>query len=98
MTPSPSPRACGRIAIPPPADPHFLRNRSRWTALDLSGLPYDGGSALLHAAFLAFWGVMLVLHVLALRTGRGAYAAAIAALLALAAWNWSVHAVGLMGI
>ena len=66
--------------------------------LDLFGLPYHGGSALLHAAFFGFWIVMLVLHVLALRTGRRAYAAAIAAILAPAAWKWAVHAGGLMGI
>jgi hypothetical protein len=66
--------------------------------LDLFGLPYDGGSALLHAAFFAFWGVMLVLHVLALLTGRRAYLVAIAAILAPAAWKWAVHAGGLIGI
>jgi hypothetical protein len=66
--------------------------------LDLLGLPYGGGTAMLHATFLALWAVMLVLHVLALLTGRRVYVALIAILLAPAAWNWAVHAVGLMGI
>lgn len=66
--------------------------------LDLFGLPYDGGSGVLHSMFFAFWGVMLVLHVLPLLTGSRAYLAAIAPLLALAAWKWAVHAGGLMGI
>ncbi|HEU4881236.1 MAG TPA: hypothetical protein VFT45_03295 [Longimicrobium sp.] len=66
--------------------------------LDLFGLPYHGGSAMLHSVFLAFWAVMLVLHVLAVLTGRRVYVAAIAVLLAPAAWNWAVHASGLMGI
>jgi len=66
--------------------------------LDLLGLPYNGGSAMLGSVFLAFWAVMLVLHVLALLTGSRAYVAAIAVLLAPAAWNWAVHSVALMGI
>lgn len=66
--------------------------------LDLFGLPYHGGSALLLLVGLVFWSVMLVLHVLALLTGRRVYVALIAAVLAPAAWNWAVHASGLMGI
>jgi hypothetical protein len=66
--------------------------------LDLLGLPFHGESAMLLSAFFVFWAVMLVLHVLALLTGSRAYVAAIAALLAPAAWNWAVHAIGMMGI
>jgi hypothetical protein len=66
--------------------------------LDLSGLPYHGGTAALHSAFFTFWFVMLVLHAGALRTGRRTYVAAIVAFLVPAAWKWAVHAVGLMGI
>jgi hypothetical protein len=66
--------------------------------LHLFGLPFDGGSVMLGSVFLAFWAVMLVLHVLALLTGSRAYVAAIAVLLVPAAWKWAVHAVGLMGI
>lgn len=66
--------------------------------LDVLGLPYHGQSVYLGMAFILFWAAMGGLHLAALLTGRRVYVVLAALLLAPAAWKWTVHASGLMGI
>jgi hypothetical protein len=57
--------------------------------------PWTGAAFLL---WLGFWSLTGVLHAAALLTGRRRYAALLAAVLLPAAWLWTVHAAGMMGI